>query len=124
MSDLDELGLILQPHTSSGRIPSDAGYRLYVDRMLAEKDAEVEKMKKTEWIKIYIDKYDYEKLIAVDQDVAVELSRISDNVKFVVQDKEKMGYTVIETPNEMIDIGINTQMANIRDNLNGVQFEE
>jgi len=35
-----------------------------------------------------------------------------------------MGYTVIETPNEMIDIGINTQMANIRDNLNGVQFEE
>jgi flagellar assembly protein FliH len=86
--------------------------------------SEVEKMKKTEWIKIYIDKYDYEKLIAVDQDVAVELSRISDNVKFVVQDKEKMGYTVIETPNEMIDIGINTQMANIRDNLNGVQFEE
>ena len=45
MSDLEELGLILQPHTSSGRIPSDAGYRLYVDRMLAEKDAEVEKMK-------------------------------------------------------------------------------
>lgn len=86
--------------------------------------AEVENMKKTEWIKIYIDKYDYEELIAVDQDVAIELGRISDNVKFVVQDKEKVGYTVIETPNEMIDIGVNTQMENIREMLNGVQFEE
>ena len=34
MSDLEELGLIIQPHTSSGRIPSDKGYRLYVDRLL------------------------------------------------------------------------------------------
>ncbi|GKX31145.1 heat-inducible transcription repressor HrcA [Vallitalea longa] len=34
MSDLEELGLILQPHTSAGRIPSDKGYRLYVDRLM------------------------------------------------------------------------------------------
>ena len=45
MSDLEELGYILQPHTSAGRIPSDAGYRLYVDRMMAEKDQEVTEMK-------------------------------------------------------------------------------
>jgi len=38
MSDLEELGYILQPHTSAGRIPSDKGYRLYVDQMLAEKE--------------------------------------------------------------------------------------
>ncbi|MFZ7103410.1 MAG: heat-inducible transcriptional repressor HrcA [Peptococcaceae bacterium] len=31
MSDLEEMGLIEQPHTSAGRIPSDAGYRFYVD---------------------------------------------------------------------------------------------
>lgn len=37
MSDLEELGLIIQPHTSAGRIPSDVGYRLYVDEMLREK---------------------------------------------------------------------------------------
>ena len=30
MADLEELGYILQPHTSAGRIPSDKGYRLYV----------------------------------------------------------------------------------------------
>ncbi len=45
MSDLEEMGLILQPHTSAGRIPSDAGYRLYVDYMLEEKDREVTEMK-------------------------------------------------------------------------------
>ena len=33
MSDLEEMGLIMQPHTSSGRIPSDKGYRLHVDTM-------------------------------------------------------------------------------------------
>lgn len=34
MSDLEDLGLIQQPYTSSGRIPSDLGYRLYVDKLM------------------------------------------------------------------------------------------
>ena len=38
MAELEELGYIVQPHTSAGRIPSDKGYRLYVDQMLAEKE--------------------------------------------------------------------------------------
>lgn len=42
MADLEELGYIIQPHTSAGRIPSDAGYRLYVDQMMAEKALERE----------------------------------------------------------------------------------
>ena len=41
MSDLEELGYIIQPHTSAGRIPSDKGYRFYVDRLIAEKDREI-----------------------------------------------------------------------------------
>lgn len=45
MADLEEMGYIIQPHTSAGRIPSDKGYRLYVDRMLADKEREVEEMK-------------------------------------------------------------------------------
>ena len=45
MADLEELGYILQPHTSAGRIPSDKGYRLYVDQMMEEKEREVEEMK-------------------------------------------------------------------------------
>ena len=34
MSDLEELGLIISPHTSAGRIPTSSGYRLFVDRMV------------------------------------------------------------------------------------------
>lgn len=41
MSDLEELGYIIQPHTSAGRIPSDKGYRFYVDQLMKEKENEV-----------------------------------------------------------------------------------
>ena len=44
MSDLEEMGYILQPHTSAGRIPSDKGYRLYVDELIRAKDAEAAEM--------------------------------------------------------------------------------
>jgi len=46
MADLEELGYIVQPHTSAGRIPSDKGYRFYVDHLMQEKDREVKEMKK------------------------------------------------------------------------------
>ncbi len=42
MADLEEMGLIVQPHTSAGRIPTDKGYRLYVDHMLRKADYEPE----------------------------------------------------------------------------------
>jgi heat-inducible transcriptional repressor len=34
MSDLEELGLLAQPHTSAGRVPTDKGYRFYVDSLM------------------------------------------------------------------------------------------
>ena len=42
MADLEELGYIVQPHTSAGRIPTDKGYRLYVDDLMAQKKQELE----------------------------------------------------------------------------------
>jgi heat-inducible transcriptional repressor len=36
MSDLEEVGLLQQPHTSAGRVPTDNGYRYYVDSMKAD----------------------------------------------------------------------------------------
>ena len=48
MSDLEDLGYIVQPHTSAGRIPSDKGYRFYVNNLIASKDKEVSDMK--EWM--------------------------------------------------------------------------
>ena len=41
MADLEELGFIMQPHTSAGRIPSDKGDRLYVDMLMGEKEQEL-----------------------------------------------------------------------------------
>ena len=43
MADLEDLGYIFQPHTSAGRIPSDKGYRLYVDMLMEEKEQEIAK---------------------------------------------------------------------------------
>ena len=43
MADLEEMGYILQPHTSAGRIPSDKGYRFYVDALM-QKERQVSEM--------------------------------------------------------------------------------
>ena len=45
MADLEEMGYIIQPHTSAGRIPSDKGYRFYVESMMEEKERQVVDMK-------------------------------------------------------------------------------
>ncbi|MFV0484781.1 MAG: transcriptional regulator [Candidatus Saccharimonadales bacterium] len=41
MSRLEDMGYITQPHTSAGRVPTDAGYRLYVNSLQDEIDMEV-----------------------------------------------------------------------------------
>lgn len=40
MAELSDLGYLAQPHTSSGRIPSDLGYRYYVDRLIVQRDVD------------------------------------------------------------------------------------
>lgn len=74
MADLEELGYIIQPHTSAGRIPSDAGYRLYVDRMMEDKMKELDN-KEQELLKMQdflIDKVD--KVETLLQNVAKTLA--------------------------------------------------
>lgn len=46
MSDLEEMGYIIQPHTSAGRVPTDAGYRLYVDNIMRERMEELDRREK------------------------------------------------------------------------------
>ena len=36
MAELEEMGYLLQPHTSAGRVPSELGYRLYVDALIRQ----------------------------------------------------------------------------------------
>ena len=45
MADLEEMGYIIQPHTSAGRIPTDKAYRLYVDTMMSAKAEEIESLR-------------------------------------------------------------------------------
>ncbi len=60
MSDLEEMGYIIQPHTSAGRIPTDQGYRLYVDNLLKEKSEEIDRRENevSEREKLLIEKVD------------------------------------------------------------------
>ena len=45
MADLEDQDYIMQPYTSAGRIPTDKGYRLYVDRIIEEKTGEIDELK-------------------------------------------------------------------------------
>lgn len=76
---------------------------------------ETEKLRKTAWLKIYLEKLDYDMMMEADADLVTELTRVSDNIKFIVMEKEQRGSCIIETPEEILDIGVETQMENIRE---------
>ena len=44
MADLEEMGYLTQPHTSAGRIPSDKGYRTYVNEILAAERSDTQEL--------------------------------------------------------------------------------
>ena len=44
MADLEEMGYLTSPHTSAGRIPTDMGYRFYVNEIMNEHDKKIESM--------------------------------------------------------------------------------
>ncbi|MDX1572251.1 MAG: heat-inducible transcriptional repressor HrcA, partial [Xanthomonadales bacterium] len=44
MADLEEAGFIQSPHTSAGRVPTDQGYRFFVDALITSEAAEAESL--------------------------------------------------------------------------------
>ena len=46
MADLEDIGLVCSPHTSAGRVPTDRGYRLFVDSLLKIEDLSVDQVKR------------------------------------------------------------------------------
>ena len=48
MADLEEMGYVRQPHTSAGRIPTDSGYRLYVDVLMETPEVDPEEQDQIE----------------------------------------------------------------------------
>jgi heat-inducible transcriptional repressor len=71
MAEMAELGLLEQPHTSAGRIPSDLGYRYYVDRLVVTRELE----EKTKQRLRSASASDGDALQAVLQDTVAALSR-------------------------------------------------
>ncbi len=90
-----------------------------IKRMLI---AETEKLKRTEWVKIYMEKTNYNMMMEADAGVVNELARLSDNIKFVVMNKEGNGSCIIEMPEEIVDISVDTQMDNIRELLENIKI--
>jgi len=90
-----------------------------IKRMLV---AETEKLRKTAWVKVYMEKTDYDMMAEADADVVSELAKLSDNIKFVVMDKESSGNCIIEMPDEIVDISVDTQMDNIREILGNIRL--
>ena len=50
MADLEEMGYLVQPHTSAGRVPTDAGYRFYVNTLMKRYRMSVEALEKLNMI--------------------------------------------------------------------------
>ncbi len=73
MADLVELGLLEQPHTSAGRVPSQAGYRYYVDNLMTSYELGVDEQER---IKIWLQSFSGEpdKLLEKAGNILAELT--------------------------------------------------
>ncbi len=81
-----------------------------------------EKLKKSQWAKIYIAGTDSTRMVKGDSDLLHSLAHLSDNIKVIVMDNEEEGNCIIELPNEIIDVSVNTQLQNIKDILNDARL--
>ncbi len=144
MADLEEMGYILQPHTSAGRIPSDKGYRLYVDTMMEEKDRELEELK--EMMLEKEDKMDtllkqVAKLLAVNTNYAsmisapavhknklkfIQLSRVDINqlLAVIVMEGNVIKNNILQVSEELSDENILKLNILLNTHLNGLSVEE
>lgn len=144
MSDLEEMGYILQPHTSAGRIPSDKGYRFYVDQIMQEKEQEVTEVKelmiqRVDRVELVLKKL--AQLLAANTNYAALISGPQyhrNKLKFIqlslMDDRKLLIVTVVEgnlIKNTMVDIPENIsreELLNLNillnSALNGLTIEE
>lgn len=144
MADLEEMGYILQPHTSAGRIPSDLGYRLYVDMMMKEKEREVDELK--ELLIEKEDKLDHllkqtAKLLAVNTNYAtmvsapsmhqnklkfIQLSRVEKNklLAVIVAEGNVIKNTILDVDEVLTDEVILKLNILLNTHLTGVAIDE
>jgi len=80
------------------------------------------KLKRTQWIKIYVSQNDAGQMIQGDVGLLNELSHISGNIKIIAMDHAEEGTCIIELPEEIIDVSVNTQLENIKGILNNARL--
>lgn len=144
MSDLEELGYIVQPHTSAGRIPSDKGYRFYVDQIMQEKEEEVTEIKDLmlkrvdrvelllkQMARILAQNTNYAALISAPQYHRnklkfIQLSRVDDGklLVVIVVEGNMIKNTMIPISQQLSDEGLLNLNILLNNALNGLTIEE
>ncbi|MBW8384148.1 MAG: heat-inducible transcriptional repressor HrcA [Youngiibacter sp.] len=77
MADLEDMGLLEQPHSSAGRIPSSKGYRLYVDKLMTLDDLSVDEIKFIENRIITMAAYEIERVMKQASMMLSELTNLA-----------------------------------------------
>ncbi len=144
MSDLEEMGYIIQPHTSAGRIPSDKGYRFYVDQILQEKNDEVMEIQEVmvqkvdhleaslkKLVNILANDTNYAALISAPQShhnklKFIQLSRMESKKYLIVTVLEGnlIKNTMMEIDEDLSDEELLNMNILLNSNLNGLTIEE
>lgn len=144
MSDLEELGYIVQPHTSAGRIPSDKGYRFYVDQIMQEKEEEFIEIKDLmlkrvdrvelllkQMARILAQNTNYAALISAPQYHRnklkfIQLSKVDDGklLVVIVVEGNMIKNTMIPISQQLSDEGLLNLNILLNNALNGLTIEE
>ena len=144
MADLEELGYLVQPHTSAGRIPSDKGYRFYVDAMMQEKGREVDEMKEMllekedkmeallkQVVKVLAQNTNYATMISAPQIHGnklkfIQLSRVDQNqiLAVIVVEGNVIKNHMLDVPEGLDDETLLKLNMLLNTHLNGLPIEE
>ena len=74
-----------------------------------------ERMKRQEWVHIYISGCDARQLAQISPALTPTLGALSQHIKVVPMGDDEGGTCIVETPEEIVDASVSTQMSNIRD---------
>ena len=74
-----------------------------------------ERMKRQEWVHIYIAGCDARQMAKISPALTSSLGSLSQHIKIVPMGDEESGTCIVETPEEIVDASVSTQMSNIRD---------
>ncbi len=73
-----------------------------------------DKMKRREWVHIYISGCDSKGLAEITPQISLSMSAISEHIRIIPMQDDEMGTCIIETPEEIIDASLSTQVNNIK----------